>query len=81
MGRGGGEFPCHGQPFPPDTEARLTDFAKLVAMAVANAQAQSDLTASRARVVTAADAPAGAWSGTCTTVRSSAWFRLLSRPA
>jgi signal transduction histidine kinase len=46
---------CHGQPFPPDTEARLTDFAKLVAMAVANAQAQSDLTASRARIVTAAD--------------------------
>jgi signal transduction histidine kinase len=46
---------CHAQPFPPDTEARLTDFAKLVAMAVANAQAQSDLTASRARVVTAAD--------------------------
>ncbi|MDT5182039.1 MAG: hypothetical protein QOI29_197 [Mycobacterium sp.] len=43
------------QPFPPDTEARLTDFAKLVAMAVANAQAQSDLTASRARIVTAAD--------------------------
>jgi signal transduction histidine kinase len=46
---------CHAQPFPPDTEARLTDFAKLVAMAVANAQAQSDLTASRARIVTAAD--------------------------
>jgi signal transduction histidine kinase len=47
--------PCHAPPLPPDTEARLTDFAKLVAMAVANAQAQSDLTASRARIVTAAD--------------------------
>jgi signal transduction histidine kinase len=43
------------QPFPFDTEARLTDFARLVAMAIANAQARSDLTASRARVVTAAD--------------------------
>jgi len=43
------------QPFPPDTEARLADFAKLVAMAIANAQAQSDLTASRTRIVTAAD--------------------------
>ena len=43
------------QPFPPDTEARLTDFGELVAMAIANAQARSDLTASRTRIVTAAD--------------------------
>jgi signal transduction histidine kinase len=43
------------QPFPPDTEARLADFARLVAMAIANAQARSDLTASRMRIVTAAD--------------------------
>jgi signal transduction histidine kinase len=43
------------QPFPLDTEARLTGFTRLVAMAIANAQARSDLTASRARVVTAAD--------------------------
>ena len=43
------------QPFPFDTEARLTDFARLVAMAIANAQARSDLTASRTRIVTAAD--------------------------
>lgn len=43
------------EPFPIDTEERLTDFADLAAMAVANAQARSDLTASRARVVTAAD--------------------------
>jgi signal transduction histidine kinase len=43
------------QPFPADTEARLMDFAELVAMAIAKAQARSDLTASRARVVTAAD--------------------------
>jgi signal transduction histidine kinase len=43
------------QPFPPDTEDRLADFARLVAMAIANAQARSDLTASRMRIVTAAD--------------------------
>jgi signal transduction histidine kinase len=46
---------CHAHPFPSDTEARLADFAKLVAMAIANAQARSDLTASRTRIVTAAD--------------------------
>jgi signal transduction histidine kinase len=46
---------CHAQPFPVDTEARLTDFAELVAMAIANAQARSDLNASRTRIVTAAD--------------------------
>jgi signal transduction histidine kinase len=43
------------QPLPPDTDARLTDFARLVAMAIANAQARSDLTSSRMRIVTAAD--------------------------
>ena len=43
------------QPFPAETEARLMDFAELVAMAIANAQARSDLNASRARIVTAAD--------------------------
>ncbi|MFG1933306.1 DUF4118 domain-containing protein [Mycobacterium sp. NPDC048908] len=43
------------QPFPAETEARLADFAKYVAMAVANAQARADLTASRLRIVAAAD--------------------------
>ncbi|AGB26481.1 histidine kinase [Mycobacterium sp. JS623] len=43
------------QPFPRETEARLADFARLVAMAIANAQARSDLTSSRMRIVTAAD--------------------------
>ncbi len=47
--------PSPAQPFPADTEARLMDFAELVAMAIANAQARSDLNASRARIVTAAD--------------------------
>jgi signal transduction histidine kinase len=43
------------QPPPPDTEARLTDFAELVATAIANAEARGELTASRARIVAAAD--------------------------
>jgi signal transduction histidine kinase len=46
---------CQAQPCPADTDARLTDFAELVAMAIANAQARSDLNASRTRIVTAAD--------------------------
>jgi signal transduction histidine kinase len=40
---------------PPDTEERLAGFTELVATAIANANAQAALTASRARVVTAAD--------------------------
>jgi signal transduction histidine kinase len=40
---------------PPDAEARLGDFADLVATAIANAQAHAELTASRARIVAAAD--------------------------
>jgi signal transduction histidine kinase len=43
-------------PLPPDTEVRVVDFAELVGTAIANAQARADLTASRARIVTAADA-------------------------
>jgi len=54
------------------------DFAELVAMAIANAQARSDLTASRARIVTPPTTPADGWSVICTTGRSSAWCRLRS---
>jgi signal transduction histidine kinase len=43
------------EPLPPDTEARLADFTDLVATAIANAQAHAELTASRARIVAAAD--------------------------
>ena len=43
------------QPLPADTEARVGDFADLVATAIANAQAHDELNASRARIVTAAD--------------------------
>jgi signal transduction histidine kinase len=43
------------EPLPPDTEGRVGDFADLVATAIANAQTHSDLTASRVRIVAAAD--------------------------
>ena len=41
--------------FPPGTEERLAQFAGLVGIAVANAESRAQLTASRARVVAAAD--------------------------
>jgi signal transduction histidine kinase len=43
------------EPHAPHTEARLADFAELVATAIANAQARDELMASRARIVTAGD--------------------------
>jgi GAF domain-containing protein len=43
------------EPPGPDTEARLADFAELVATAIANTEAQAALTASRARIVATAD--------------------------
>ncbi|MCU1612531.1 MAG: histidine kinase, partial [Frankiales bacterium] len=42
-------------PLPADTEARLAGFTELIATALANAEAQASLTASRARIVAAAD--------------------------
>jgi signal transduction histidine kinase len=44
-----------GHELPPDTEARLAGFTELTATAIANAEARSALTASRARIVAAAD--------------------------
>jgi signal transduction histidine kinase len=41
---------------PPETERRLEKFAKLVALAVASAQAREELAASRLRIVEASDA-------------------------
>ncbi len=38
-----------------DTEHRIRDFAYLIAIAIANAETRAELTASRARIVTAAD--------------------------
>ena len=43
------------EPLPPDTEGRVGDFADLVATAIANAQTHAELTASRVRIVAAAD--------------------------
>jgi signal transduction histidine kinase len=43
------------EPFPPDTEAQIAAFTELVATAIANAEAQAELTASRARIVATAD--------------------------
>jgi signal transduction histidine kinase len=42
-------------PFPPDTEAQIAEFTELIATAIANAESRAELTASRARVVAAAD--------------------------
>ncbi len=43
------------EPFPSDTAGRMADFTELVATAVGNAQSRAELTASRARIVAAAD--------------------------
>jgi signal transduction histidine kinase len=48
-------YSAPGQPLPADTEARLTGFTELIGTAIANAEAQAALTASRARIVAAAD--------------------------
>ena len=45
----------HDEPMPDDTEARLGSFTELVSTAIANAEAQAALTASRARIVVTAD--------------------------
>jgi signal transduction histidine kinase len=43
------------EPLPADTEARLGNFADLIATAIANAATRGELIVSRARIVTAAD--------------------------
>jgi signal transduction histidine kinase len=43
------------EPLPRDTEARVGDFTDLVATAIANAETHTELTASRTRIVAAAD--------------------------
>jgi signal transduction histidine kinase len=43
------------QPLPSDTDKRLAQFTELVGMAIANAENRAELTASRARIVAAAD--------------------------
>jgi signal transduction histidine kinase len=46
---------AHSGPRPEGLGARMSEFTELVATAVANAESRAELTASRARVVTAAD--------------------------
>jgi PAS domain S-box-containing protein len=43
------------EPMPEDAESRIANFTELVAAAISNVQARSDLAASRARIVAAAD--------------------------
>ena len=43
------------EPLPRDTEERMANFTELVAIVIANAESRAELTASRARVVAAAD--------------------------
>jgi signal transduction histidine kinase len=43
------------EPMPVDAESRIAQFTELVATAISNVQARSDLAASRARIVAAAD--------------------------
>jgi GAF domain-containing protein len=43
------------EPLPADTESRIGEFTELVATAISNIEARSDLAASRARIVAAAD--------------------------
>jgi PAS domain S-box-containing protein len=43
------------QPLPTDTEARLASFTELVATAIANTEARTEVAASRARIVAATD--------------------------
>jgi signal transduction histidine kinase len=42
-------------PLPPDTEARLASFTELVATAISNAEARTEVASSRARIVAATD--------------------------
>jgi PAS domain S-box-containing protein len=42
-------------PFPPDTESQIAEFTELVATAIANTEARTEVAASRARIVAAAD--------------------------
>jgi GAF domain-containing protein len=45
----------HDEPLPPDTDARVEQFTELVATAIANVEARSELSASRARIIAATD--------------------------
>lgn len=67
-----------GPPIPAGVEARLTPFAELAAVAIANAETKAKLTASRARVVATADETRRR-NATSTTARSNDWCTPSSR--
>jgi signal transduction histidine kinase len=50
-----GAATSRAEPLPSDTESRIAQFTELVATAIANVQARSDLATSRARIVATAD--------------------------
>jgi len=52
---GGITIASRGARFPPAAEQRMVEFTEIVATAIANAESRAQLTASRARVVTAGD--------------------------
>jgi GAF domain-containing protein len=62
-----------GASLPADTESRLENFTELVATAISNTEARTEVAASRARIVAAADESVGGWCVTCMTGLSRAW--------
>ena len=63
---------AEGSP-PGDAEERMARFAQLLDTAIANADSREQLTASRARLLTAGTKPAAVLCAICTTARSSGW--------
>jgi signal transduction histidine kinase len=50
-----GAATSRGEPMPADAELRISEFTELVATTISNVQTRSDLAASRARIIAAAD--------------------------
>jgi hypothetical protein len=59
------------EPPPADTEQQMAEFAQRLDAAIANADSRDQLTASRARLLTAGTRPGAGWSATCTTAHSN----------
>lgn len=51
--------PAKGEPVPPGLEQRVAEFTELVATSISNAQARSELAASRARTLSIDSPPGG----------------------
>ena len=63
------------EPLTPAGERLVRDVAAQAGLVLRNVALIEDLRASRQRLVAAATRPAGGWSATCTTARSSSWSR------